>query len=579
MTLCSSLSSLIKYIYLLLLSSSNILTYISIHPFIIFFTPLNPPIISVLLFISYDLSRLFFSFLWNLLTLYISTNKTIAISLFLLLIANFTFAFMITNNINFILVIVIRFVLGGANNVQSTYTNALSDMFSYGESNNIFEIASIINNVACIVFFTISLFIVKNFYIIIITIGIINTLAFILFTIKVFNSGDLKMGNKYLFQNNEEYHSKDRSNNNTQGNSLYNSNMKLRNPNGENINLSGNNNGINFNINLNFNNVNNTNLNSNGGNMNKSKSLDSALSKNFKHLNSDSIDNNLNNLNSINYTNSNNNNNIIKIVNINVNNNNFINLSNDKRKKNSINPNNSNNFANFSNLRYNFSYKNKKKNSSKSINQTITSPSMKQSYANEKAKLEKNIKKTFYVIIIYSLIQFIYTFSIFLFMMSEDKREKILLLFAVYYLFQIVFSPLNKKLINISVKSSRNKKFIFFISFMLSLLLSISFNLFYMNTIAIRKYKTYIIFISFLLRNETMTIMLSYCNINIFAESGAEKSMRKKKTISAIISSVLIIPVGYFFFEFNTLITQYIILYVMILLFLIIPFFIGIFFL
>ena len=164
-------------------------------------------------------------------------------------------------------------------------------------------------------------------------------------------------------------------------------------------------------------------------------------------------------------------------------------------------------------------------------------------------------------------------------MMSEDKREKILLLFAVYYLFQIVFSPLNKKLINISVKSSRNKKLIFFISFMLSLLLSISFNLFYMNTITIKKYKTYIIFISFLLRNETMTIMLSYCNINIFAESGAEKSMRKKKTISAIISSVLIIPIGYFFFEFKSLITQYIILYVIILLFLITPFFIGIFFL
>ena len=204
---------------------------------------------------------------------------------------------------------------------------------------------------------------------------------------------------------------------------------------------------------------------------------------------------------------------------------------------------------------------------------------MKQTYANEKVKLEKNIKKSFYVIIIYSLIQFIYTFSIFLFMMSEDKREKILLLFAVYYLFQIVFSPLNKKLINISVKSSRNKKLIFFISFMLSLLLSISFNLFYMNTITIKKYKTYIIFISFLLRNETMTIMLSYCNINIFAESGAEKSMRKKKTISAIISSVLIIPIGYFFFEFKSLITQYIILYVIILLFLITPFFIGIFFL
>ena len=163
--------------------------------------------------------------------------------------------------------------------------------------------------------------------------------------------------------------------------------------------------------------------------------------------------------------------------------------------------------------------------------------------------------------------------------LSEDKREKILLLFAVYYLFQIVFSPLNKKLINISVKSSRNKKLIFFISFMLSLLLSISFNLFYMNTITIKKYKTYIIFISFLLRNETMTIMLSYCNINIFAESGAEKSMRKKKTISAIISSVLIIPIGYFFFEFKSLITQYIILYVIILLFLITPFFIGIFFL
>ena len=468
---------------------------------------------------------------------------------------------MLTNNINFILVIVIRFVLGGVNNVQSTYTNALSDMFSYGESNNIFEIASIINNVACIIIFTLSLFIVKNFYLIIITIGIINMLSFILFTIKVFYSMDLKMGNKYLFQNNEEYHSKDRSNNNTQGNSLYNSNMKLRNPNGENINLSGNNNGINFNINLNFNNVNNTNLNSNGGNMNKSKSLDSALSKNFKHLNSDSIDNNLNNLNSINYTNSNNNNGVIKLVNINVNNNNFINLSNEKRKKNNVNPNN------------------RKKNSSKSVNQTVTSPSMKQTYANEKVKLEKNIKKSFYVIIIYSLIQFIYTFSIFLFMMSEDKREKILLLFAVYYLFQIVFSPLNKKLINISVKSSRNKKLIFFISFMLSLLLSISFNLFYMNTITIKKYKTYIIFISFLLRNETMTIMLSYCNINIFAESGAEKSMRKKKTISAIISSVLIIPIGYFFFEFKSLITQYIILYVIILLFLITPFFIGIFFL
>ena len=170
MTLCSSLSSLIKYIYLLLLSSSNILTYISIHPFIIFFSSLNPPIISVLLFISYDLSRLFFSFLWNLLTLYISTNKTIVISLFLLLIANFIFAFMLTNNINFILVIVIRFVLGGVNNVQSTYTNTLSDMFSYGESNNIFEIASIINNVACIIIFTLSLFIVKNFYLIIITI-------------------------------------------------------------------------------------------------------------------------------------------------------------------------------------------------------------------------------------------------------------------------------------------------------------------------------------------------------------------------------------------------------------------------
>ena len=176
------------------------------------------------------------------------------------------------------------------------------------------------------------------------------------------------------------------------------------------------------------------------GNMNKSKSLDSALSKNFKHLNSDSIDNNLNNLNSINYTNSNNNNGVIKLVNMNVNNNNFINLSNEKRKKNNVNPNNSNNFVNFSNLRYNFSYKNKKKNSSKSVNQTVTSPSMKQTYANEKVKLEKNIKKSFYVIIIYSLIQFIYTFSIFLFMMSEDKREKILLLFAVYYLFQIVFS-------------------------------------------------------------------------------------------------------------------------------------------
>lgn len=577
---CNSCNFIMKYILLFFLSSSNILTYIYMHPIILLFNSNNKPdtsIVNALLFTIYDVSRLSFSFLWNIITIYITINHTISISLFLLAILNFCFALEFSYNIPFIFLILTRSLIGFSNNLHSSYTLALSDMFSYGDSRNIFELSSILNNLTCIAMFTFGIFITESFHFVLYGIAILNGISFIAFTIQARITSKEKV-NRYIYQSNEnEYQSKDRINN-TQSNSLYQSNYKIRN---QNIDVYHNNN----------NNIILTgNLNSNSGNVNKSKSIDSALSKNFKQLNSESIDNN----------NPNNNNHIIKVVNTNnsINNNN-----NEKRPAttatnsnktgtivNNVNSSSNNFMGTIPNLKYNFSHNRKKHISTIiSIHQGtgISSPSGKNIYFsgnyetnlnNSKKLTNSNTtvnKKNIWIIILYSLIQFNYNFSLFVFLMMKEKKEKINIFFGVYYLFQILFSPLNKKMISISLKSPKNKRNIFKFSFVISIVLSIMFNLFYLNTIHLKSFQIFLIFFSFLSRNEAMTIMLAYCNINIFVESGAEKSMKQKKNISGLISTILTLVISILFFQLSPL-GPYIILYGVIPFFLIISFIIGI---
>lgn len=574
---CKSCNFIIKYILLFLLSSSNILTYIYMHPIILFFNDNNKPhtpITIALLFTLYDVSRLSFSFLWNIITIYMTINHTISISLFFLALLNFFFALEFSYNISIIFLILTRSLIGFSNNLHSSYTLALSDMFSYGDSRNIFELSSLLNNLNCIVMFTLGIFMTDSFHFVLYGISILNGISFIAFTLQARISKEKV--NRYIYQSNEnEYQSKDRINN-TQGNSLYHSNIKIRN---QNFDIYHNNNN---NIIL------TCNLNSNSGNVNKSKSIDSALSKNFKQLNSESIDNN----------NPNNNNHIIKVVNTN----NSINNNNEKRPPtmatntnktgtivNNVNSSSNNFMGSLPNLKYNFSHNRKKHVSTTSINQGtgLSSPSGKNAYFNgnydinlnnpKKAKNNNNTvnKKSIWVIVIYSLIQFNYNFSLFTFLMVKEKKEKINFFFGVYYLFQILFSPLNKKMINLSLKSPKNKRNIFKFSFIISIILSIIFNLFYLNTLHFKSFQIFLIFFSFLSRNEAMTIMLAYCNINIFVESGAEKSMKQKKNISTLISTILTLVISILYFHLSPL-GSYIILYGVIPFFLIVSFIIGI---
>lgn len=266
----------LNYILLFLLALSNNLIIIFIQCFLILFinkskefSIKNNSLKISLLFSLYDIFRIIFSYCWDVLKRITGTHIPITISLFLLSFTHIVFSQTIMSSL--LDVIVIRCIMGIFNPLSMYSMISFCEMFSSKDQKKIGNLVNLIKNLTGALLSLLSAYIPFNrFHIVTFAIGIINLITAVLYIIQF--KCQVKINNVYEFQENEIEISK--SNNYSQSNSLYHG-PKLRNPNNEN----------------NSNHLNN--------NPKRNKSIDSSTNKNFKQLNSESIDNNLDQINKI----------------------------------------------------------------------------------------------------------------------------------------------------------------------------------------------------------------------------------------------------------------------------------------
>ena len=181
------------------------------------------------------------------------------------------------------------------------------------------------------------------------------------------------------------------------------------------------------------------------------------------------------------------------------------------------------------------------------------------------------------------MIYFNYNFSIFLFILrpyilKKNSIIEIFTLLSVYYLFQIIFSPMNKRIIALSVKSQKVQLVIFIFCFVFSIILTIFFNMTYFEFLYPSNFSIYFLVGSFVIKNETMIVMLGFCNIRTFAGERHEKKIKAKLKINTIISNSLIILFGLLWLNnYQITIINFFVLYGVMISFLVISFFLGIF--
>ena len=159
-----------------------------------------------------------------------------------------------------------------------------------------------------------------------------------------------------------------------------------------------------------------------------------------------------------------------------------------------------------------------------------------------------------------------------------NEKNFLLFLLSFYFFCKIFFSFLNKYLISIAIKNKNIRKKFFYVSFLLCLLFSLIFNYFYLNQKTKKNY--FILFFSLLIRNENITIMLNYYNINIFNSDVLKKKKILKiiKNISTFFYNLMIFSIGIFWLKNNNKNNfKYFILNIIMILFILISFLIEFF--
>ena len=541
--------------------------------------------------------------------------------------------------------IIFRALTGISNNIQIFSINIIYELYSLKNVNKIIEIYTLFQNIFGSILFLYSILLneknISNMYLIIF---FINCISFILFIIKFKFCSNFERKNLFFQQQNELYFFSNKNNNfnnnnnnsSNQNNIMQNIAINNHNKNNSNINNQSNNNNNNNNNNTNL--ISQSNLYNSGQklkinneNLKVLNSITDGMRKNiegitfgvsgikgFKRLNSDSLDNsaniklNINNSRKI-TTNSNNGTSINKNIinneeknNMNINNiifkgknsnlllntnllnnnsNSYNNNNNKKKKKKNFNVSfiTNTNFSNNTPI-----YNNNNNNNNKSLSYLYKSPnlSFKNNQINNNNKTKS--KKTFYLIIINTFLLFIQHFSLILLILKTiielNEKNFLLFLLSLYYFFQVLFSFFNKYLISITIKNNNNirKKFFYF-SFLLCLLFSLIFNYFYLNQkITNKKNKFYfILFFSLLIRNENITIMLGYYNINVFNSDNLKKKniLIIVKNISTFFYNLMIFGFGIFWLNYYNKYTnfKYIILYGIMIIFILISFLIEFF--
>lgn len=587
MTFAYFCKSATKYLLLISLSSINVIVNLSIQPFLIHslfaddsFVK-SSPIMFILFFTIYEITRILFSYTWDALTNLVSIKFSVILSLILLGLVNSLLGTIHYKNPTITLIMTLRVLNGIANNLHMYYLSCLSELFDNNET--ILSLTYYSQNIIGALFFFICIYLpLDQICFIEIFIGVVSAFSLLVFLIffrcqcSISNIKSSKT--KYYYQQNEnEYMEKynyglnlsNQNNNNTQGNSLYNSNQKLRGPSNDNIQSL---------------NINNITIPINSNSINKSKSLDSAVSKHFRHLNSESIAD-------------------VKNANINASSSKDVQVTRKlKPKKKSSNDVLAQITTKYT-YQLNSSHNHQKRtinlsfngNNASSNNITTTPYNGNGTNGNAqgmitlherkfkvtRSKIEK--KKFFIVLLIYSMIYFNYNFSIFLFILrpyilKKNSIIEIFSLLSVYYLFQIIFSPMNKRIIALSVNSQKVQLVIFIFCFVFSIILTIFFNMTYFEFLYPSNFSIYFLFGSFVIKNETMIVMLGFCNIRTFAGERHEKKIKAKLKINTIISNSLIILFGLLWLNnYQITIINFFVLYGVMISFLVISFFLGIF--
>lgn len=588
-----------QYALFFLFFAVNFTTQIEVHPFIITQTKNNTDtnlIKYIILYSIYDITRLSGSFIWDIISLIIGIPLSIGISVIAMFITNIFLLLFINKSIT--ILIITRAFNGMVNNIHYYNLISVNDILAFSiRSGTIIKMSTYSNHIISSILYCCILLLnrhIDRMNILIITaVSSICLFTFVFYLFKAkcdifnktnrtnyFRNNNISNNNKYNLSNidaNDYQHNVANSDTNknrqTHLNSLYNSKEKLRNPNTT------------------------DNIQSLNININKSKSFDSATCKNFKNLNSESLENSAVNNNTSH-------NNLSKNINTtnttnHINNSNIMN-SNNKRytpKNNAYLINN----PHFANFKYSF-VKNKK---IKTINSVNTSSLMKKDKLQRTQKQEtkltindktcmknlptynntnndNNNNKGLFIIMFYSLLLFNHNFAILLMLTQYSINDFIYLYIALFFVCQILFTPLNQSLINYSIKSNTINTIIFILAFIASIFTTILFNMLFFNKIKLvaELHRCFSI-ILILIRNEMFTFMLGYCNVKSFSNTlYNEKTMNQKKKISTLISHIFIILYGIIWTVYNNnSLVIYCLFYGIILSFITSAFVIGLFFL
>ena len=604
----------LKYIILFLLSCTNIITYFYIQPWVIFylfsFDSLNfILILYIFIFFSiYEISKGLFSQFWNKFTRIFGIHISVSISLFLISFSNCFFCFFVSKNEeNIKILIFIRLLSGMFNNLYIYTVNSMFELFSLVQISKVIQTMTFIQHFVSFILFFICIFInKKQYYLFIFFFCFINIISLILYIFKFKCKFEKKFNGQYFNQPNElDFSEREKSSNKDQlfyqNNILYNSKEKLKN------------------INENFQFLNNFSINNNNNNNNnqipkKTTDNGSVSNKNFKRLNSDSIDNSININNKLNsMVNTSNNNIIVK------DNNNNITPYNGNKKKLRINTiggnnqliNSSNGIGNFKkmgnkkelinqttnsgkkkylgmnlsfNTNTNFSNNTPKHNPNNSLNNNIVN------MTNRVVSLAKDStsKKTKYfnLLIIYSFLYFINHFSIILLIfkcfkmknLTHNKPTTLFCILSFYHFFQMILSSINKIIISKSIKNQQYKDLTYVGSVYLLIFSTLIFNVLYVWNIIQIKLLLYFIFFAVLVRNECNIVIIGYYNIKVFSNESKGQKIKEIKNISNLISSLMVFSFGIFwqyFAIFYEDLINYIILYGIMTLFIILSLIIG----
>ncbi len=603
----------LKYIILFLISSTNIITYHYIQPWVIYyiysFDSLN--FISILyifiLFTIYDITKGTFSNLWNKFTHIFGIHVSVSLSLFLISLTNTFFCFFIsTKKENINMLIIIRLFSGMFNNLHIYTVNSMFELFSLVQISKVLQTMTFIQHFISFILFFICIFMNKEkYYMLIFFFSISNIVNLILYIFKFRCKIEKKLNGKYFNQPNEiDFSEREKSSNKDQlfyqNNILYNSKEKLKG------------------INENFQFLNNFSINNNNNNNNqipkKNTENGSVSNKNFKRLNSDSIDNSININNKLNSMVNTSNNNII------IKDNNNLNPYNGNHKKLRINTiagnnqlfNNSNGIGNFKkistkkdlpttttnsgkkkylgmnlsfNTNTNFSNNTPKHNNpNNSINNNIVN------ITNRVVSIakENTFKKTKFtnLIIIYSFLYFINHFSIVLLIfkcykmknVTNNQPKTLFFILSIYHFFQMILSSINKIIMSQSIKNQKIKDLTYSVAIYLCIFSSFIFNILYTWKRIQMKILLYFIFLTLLIRNECNIVIIGYFNIKVFSNESKGQKIKSIKNISNLIASLMVFFFGifwqYYTFYFADFI-NYLILYGIMTLFIILSLLIG----